>query len=79
MADRVNAAMNGMQATAAQTMRDRAAAEPEGDELPPRDHSVLTLRDRRNLRVHGMNSSLCTYDVLNDGLTGHAPRVAPGV
>jgi hypothetical protein len=77
MADRVDTAMNGMQSTASQTMRDRAPAEPEGDELRPRDHSVLTLRDGRNPRVQGMNSSLCTYDVLNDEFTGHAVIVAP--
>ena len=79
MADRVDAAMNGMQPTAPQSMRHRAPAEPESDELPTRDHSVLTLRDRRNLRVPRMNSWLCTYDVLNDRLTGHRAIVAPGV
>jgi hypothetical protein len=76
MADRVDTAMNGMQSTAPQTMRDRAPAEPEGDELRARDHSVLTLGDGRNPRVHGTNSSLCTYDVLNDEFTGHAASVA---
>lgn len=59
MPDRVHAAMNAMETTARDTVRDRAAAETQLPELPGRDPAVLPTRQLGHRPVRW--AIQCTY------------------
>jgi hypothetical protein len=75
VADGVDAAVHSVKAPLLDAMADRATPEPEGEQLPARDDSVLATGKRRDLRVERTRSTLCPYVGLNVECMGHAPIV----
>jgi len=61
MADGVHAAMQPMQTATRQARVDRVLADPQLDQLRPRDHPVLPCRQTGNLGIRRLTLSFPAY------------------
>ena len=80
MAYRVDAGMERIEVAGANSSLDRPPAEPQLEELLPRDNPMLLrgqLRDRALLGSLIASPRQCTYTGYWRGLGGHGPRL-PG-
>lgn len=76
VADGVDAAVDAVQPASSRPMGHGPLREPEGRELPRRDHAVLARRQRRNLAVHRPNDAFQTHGVSFSSLARHGRSVA---
>ena len=75
MAYRVHAAVDHVQSAALDAVVDSSRADPLLHQLPPRDHAMLSVGERRDRPVNSTNPILTPYDGVNVGFVRHAPSV----
>ena len=76
MADGVHTPAQRMKTTASQPMVDRPATDARIEELRPRDHAMLALRQRRDEPIDATRVKLTPYLVVNFTTLAHEAIVA---
>ena len=71
VADRVDAAVDGVQSTVADAVADRVPPETQSEQLGPGNDAVLALRERRDRFVDTTRSTLCVAMALNVERVSH--------
>lgn len=77
MADRVDATMQSMKAPQAQSNVDRVFSEPQRNQLPTRNDSVLPSSKLSNCRIRTASLQFPAYMTGKCRLGRHAPTVTP--
>lgn len=76
MADEVDAGVQPVQPTSADSLLDRSSPKPNFFELAPTDHPVLPLRDLDQASIIIARPRKSIFKMTFRGLGGHPPTVA---
>jgi hypothetical protein len=71
VADGIDPTVKGMEGALRDPPLDRAAPDTRSEQLPPRDKSVLPLRQLGNDPIHITSAAFATYGVVNAALVPH--------
>jgi hypothetical protein len=77
MPDGINAAVQSMKTTQTQSSVNRVFSEPEQDQLPTRDHPLLSAGEIGNRRIRPVSMHFPAHTAGKCRLGGHRTMVSP--